>query len=637
VSTAGFQLAFTPKGSSTSYYARLDTNETQAWLAANDSLRDMDWQVPARSFPGAVTDLTFNLYTKDLPEIVLNRMVYPESGIMEWGFIYCIFSGAEVEAIKQAPTGTIAMWVTGPTTDTLNFDYMTLLASIPISEVGHNASGRITALADTDDKTTRHLCLFVDDRYWRANFAPNANIDGVPENWNLLINACVQSCVLANGGEPIVLPAIDPSYGVPGQYSDWMEICQYNAAVMLDAALKNTGMRIVRAINGNYSIITVDRAAQIENATTYTGHFLRSGGDWSRNQKGFQYLGSLPGSVTFYFPLWNANLSPIGPPYPPPGPQWLYQYDNDEGMYHVRSPLNTSYYYPINVTIAQAFADLGLPAPATPAWGGTRIFRDTARACGDETTEPGSGGNPPTNLGLLNSLALTVAGDYYLEKLYTLQQETWNGFIQPSGSGWFTYIYYMGLDCYTKVRGKAANVEFEQLMHDVDCYGSSSEGSSESSGSQGESTLCVADGNSPLGPAIPGALGTYAQYTTLHEKAVYTNGTMFYFTSAMGTNYISPDDPIADEALALKNAVYLVGPTGIGAALGPDDTGSVLVGPCGSGEPSGSGSAGSASGFCGYWLPPCPDGSCWHAEPIYDCNGNNTGTFQLVCGHGSGS
>ena len=112
-------------------------------------------------------------------------------------------------------------------------------------------------------------------------------------------------------------PGFDPpnsAYGTPSSYSDWAELYQYNASVMLDAALNNVGLHLVRNLSGGYSIITCAAANATELATSDASHFLRAGGNWSRWTKGAAYLGSLPNNVTIYFPIWDDVGEDSGAP-----------------------------------------------------------------------------------------------------------------------------------------------------------------------------------------------------------------------------------------------------------------------------------------------------------------------------------
>jgi hypothetical protein len=355
------------------------------------------------------------------------------------------------------------------------------------------------------------LALLCDERFWIANYSQGASAEQVPTNWHDMLQALLASCLKGSAPLGSSIPAVPSAYGFPSSYSDWLEFFQYNCAAMLEAALNNVGLMLIRSIGGVYSVITTENARTIENAQHYTNYFLRSGGNWSRNGRS-NYLGVLPASITFYYPMWDAsgasNNTVFGPDptgvFPPAGASWLFQWDNDEGMFHVRSPLNTTYYYPINVTIAQAFTHLGITPPTTPGLG-TKIIRDTARACGDANTSPNSGGIGPTNIDLLNALSLESASNYYLNKLYSLTHEVWNGLLLPSGSGFYSYTYYMGLDCWTKIVGDPANDEYEQLMHDLSCVETSSggSGSSGSSGLSGSGSGSSSPACSPWVPKCP--------------------------------------------------------------------------------------------------------------------------------------
>ena len=432
------------------YLALLETAELRELLERHNSLRDMNWQVPARSWPGAATDLTHPLFTKDLPPIELNKLYYPESGVMRWGWVYLLFTGEQIEAIKASPTGTLTLKLDDGSSDTLKFASWSLLASIPLWETGTNASGRISAIGD--DGQSLHLALFCDERFWTANYSAGADLPDVPGSWNELLAGLLAAC----GIDGVEVPQVSPDYGVPSRYSDWLEIFQYNAASMLDAALFNAGLLLVRGIDGKYKCLELAKADKLEADCTHDGHYLRAGGDWSRNGRATQYLGSLPASVTVYFPVWDeAGSAPSGG-FGKPGAAWFLQWNNDEGLYHVRSPLNATFYYPLTVELADAFQTAAKTAPKT-ANQGNKVFRESARALGED----------PANVADLAQLAKRLAADYYLRKLHGLRQETWNGLLAPSGSGWFTYIYCYGLNCCTKIVGNPANHEHEQLMHDV--------------------------------------------------------------------------------------------------------------------------------------------------------------------------
>ena len=471
-----YQLSFTPGGSEGSgagdtggsgleeaFPAVLDIAELQQLINTDNAFRDMDWQRPARGWPGAATDLTFPLFTKDMPPPELNRLYYPSSGATKWGYVYMAFTGAQIEEIKHNPTGTITLQTNngipseGAASDRLDFKNFTLLGSVPLWELAKSPdSGRVTAVSD--DTTTLHLCLFCDERFWFANYSDSTAAGVVGASWVSLITDLLTTLDINNpppASGTLTVPTLSGDYGFPSQFSDWIDSFQYNSAVMLDAALLNVGLMLIRNIDGTYALSNFIQSAELESNTTYNGHFLRAGGGWKRAavtpDLADSYLGSLPASVTFYFPMWDeagvTNVTMWGPAppgvYPPAGPSWLYQWNNDEGMFHVRSPLNTTYYYPVNVTINQAFGNFQAIPPRTPGLG-TKLFRESARACSTPSTDESTSshaGNPPTNIDAMKRLALQVASDYYLSKLYSLRQETWNGFIPPSGSGWFTYIY----------------------------------------------------------------------------------------------------------------------------------------------------------------------------------------------------
>ena len=173
MSGAAFQFAIY-NGGFGYVYPVLDTAELQAKIEADNSLSDMCWQLPARGWPGAATDVTHPLFTKDLPKIELNKLVYPEGGVMNWGYVYVALRGVDVEQVKKYPTCTLTLQTNDATNDTLQFANFTLVASIPLWEVGSNANaatgGRITAITDSTDDSTLHLCLFADERFWAANF-----------------------------------------------------------------------------------------------------------------------------------------------------------------------------------------------------------------------------------------------------------------------------------------------------------------------------------------------------------------------------------------------------------------------------------------------------------------------------------
>lgn len=491
------QFSFTPDASGDTFPAVLDIDALQDAISRDNNFKDMDWQRPARGWPGSATDLTYPLFTKDLPPIELNWLYYPSSGVCSWGFVYLAFTGEDIEKIKASPTGTIEL--AQSSTEKVVFENWTLVATVPLWEVGKNYGGRITSIGD--DAETLHLALFADDRYWKANYSRGLAWEEVPTTWSsLILQLTLAVGIEANAAS---LPDIPGDYGFPSPRSDWMEMFQYNSAVMLDAALLNVGLLIVRKPDGNYAFITTREADTIERNVDLSASFLRAGGNWARNKRSdaILYLG-LPENCVIQYPLWDDRPhNSSDPPYPPTGPQWLWQWDNDEGQYHVRSALNTTYYHPVSVNIADAFTYLGMDCPTTPNMG-TKLFRSTARAC----TESGDNAH---NLGNLMSLSIEVVAEWYLRKLWTLTQETWNGILQPSGSGWFIYIYYYGAtDCYTKVRGNALNAEYEQLMHDVDCEESSSESENESeseseSESEGPSSEGPSEGSSE-GPSSEG-------------------------------------------------------------------------------------------------------------------------------------
>jgi hypothetical protein len=478
--SATFQLSFEAYASGsdtlTVYPAILDTPEFYGMLARDNRLSDMCWQVPARGWPGAATDMTSPLFTRDLPPVELNKLVYPSGGVTRWGYIYCMFTGTQIEAIKNDPSGRIVMQTNDTASPVMTFENMTLVATMPLYEVGSNYGGRVTGVVHDSD--TLHLALFADERFWMANYAPSVDFENVPGDWGTLLTGCLIALSTVSNINPTI-PTIDTAFGTPSIYSDWMEMFQYNSAMMLDAAVYNVGLVLIRDTNGNYHLRSTEDAAALEDATQYTDSFLRAGGEWSRNGRHKQYLGSMPNAITVHFPIWDATGASSRPTdlaqdFPPSGAAWQYQWNNDEGLYHLRSPLNSTYYYPVEVTLAASFTAMGRTPPSTPGLG-TKIFRETAKACGES----------PTNLTILQNLAKAVASNYYLGKLYSLRQETWNSFIAPSGSGFYTYVYYMGLDTWTKIIGDPANDEVEQLMHDVECdeSESGSESSSESEGS----------------------------------------------------------------------------------------------------------------------------------------------------------
>lgn len=476
--TTNFQCVF---HADQDYAAIYPTAELETLVAKDNALYEQRWQLPQRATPGALTDLTFLQFVKDLPPVELNKLYYPEGGILNWGYVYLLFTGTQIESIKSNPTGTIK--IQSKAGDELDFALMTLAVTMPLYEVGSNTSGRITGV--NNDDHTLHIALFVDDRFYIANYSDNAMLCLGSSTWDNVVDACLGTLGIYVG----TYPAANSRYGVPSQYSDMIEVAEYPAANILDAALVNTGRIIIRNPNGQYSIKTLLAAYNLEEAVTYNGYYLRSGGDWSRNHRD-NYLGSIPLYVNCYFPTSyicstasgvTIASTTVGSSTTVPSTYlgsagcstyWSWQNQGTDPIAnHLRSPLNAYNYYGLSVSKATAFTDLGLVAPS--GGDGTKLFRCVSRAyiascnclCGSTYT--------PTNSTALAALALQIADDFYVRKLSSLCNETWNAIVPPSGTGLRDYLYYYGRDCWTKIRSTEANKDYEQFMQEVGstvCY-----------------------------------------------------------------------------------------------------------------------------------------------------------------------
>jgi hypothetical protein len=511
-----FQCSFSSGGNSVNFIS--PTPELRAWLDKNLNFADMKITLQARDFPGATTDVTFPLQNfKQKPE--LYKLVYPSSGVLNWGEMLVLISGNDLTKSQYINTGTLTLQSNAD--NKLEFANMTLALTIPITEIGENqTSGRIT---DTNDDFTLHLGLLVDERYFIANYSASDVADlGCQTDWNSLIAILLQDCLYKCAGiSQDITISIDDSYGVPSLYSDLDELGQTNAAVMLDAALLNCGLLLVRHINGNYEMLTYGDATDKETNTNYAvadddgtsstngeptsteniGYRMRAGGDWTRNGRNM-WRGDLPASCVFYFPIWDQDYQysytdndeeeydccfpPVGPdldndtPYGGWDNQW-----NDEKLYHLRSPLSANNYYTISVSKSQAFATAQLTMPNGQSYG-QKIFRETAK----------SKGNPPYNIMHLTDLANQLAADFYTRKYWSATNENWNLMVPPSGSGWFSYIYtFSDLDCTTRIVGDFINRDVEQLMHDT-CGSESSSSVSEISSSVSSSSSEISSSSS---------------------------------------------------------------------------------------------------------------------------------------------
>lgn len=505
------------------------TAELRNWLDHNLNFKDLRLTIQARNWPGATTDLTYPLQSPEKEKLELYKLTYPSSGIMHWSEMLVLISGDTLSTAQYIQKGTLQIQSSG--VNQLNFANMSLICTIPLMEVGEGqASGRITS---TNDDKTLHLGLLVDERFFMANYS--ASVDstlGCCGTWNDLIAELLQDCIYNCAGltQDVTVPDVDEAYGVPGLFSDLQELGETNAAIMLEAALMNVGMLIIRHINGQYEIKDYGAASDLEIATNYAsssdggasstngespaiphvGYCLRAGGSWDRNGRNI-WRGDLPASCVFYFPIWDqdyqytyndidfegedSNASEMDNIccFPPPyglvtlcdannedlTGAWKDQWDGltGEKLYHVRSPLNVINYYTITVTKHNAFLNNELSEPTGTATG-QKIFRESAKALG----------SPPNNIHFLSELASNLAGDFYSRKYWSATNENWNLMIPPSGSGWFTYIYtFNDLDCSTRIIGDWLNHDVEQLMHDV-CGSYSSSSESESSESESESS-----------------------------------------------------------------------------------------------------------------------------------------------------
>ena len=440
------------------------TQKIKKWIDKNVDLSQIKLTIPARSWPGAATDITYPL-NENTTSPGLYKLYYPSSGVSRWGEMWGLVSGTNLGQMIARQKDDLILQCSSATEDRINFEDWILAAAIPLAEFGNGSGGSDTGRIDsvTNEPETLHLVLFVDERFFYANYSASSTLDlGCANDWNGVVTD-----LLSDIGISASVPAISTSYGVPSNYSDLIESGQYNAAVMLDAVMLNIGCKLVRVPNATYVIKTYSTCNTVEKSVDLSDYTLRSGGDWSRNERSF-YLSTLPQDCKFYFPIWDVD-------------EGAWEAPDESTEFHLRSPLNSAYYYEHTITKSAAFTANGLDNPTSyNASNSSKVFRMTARAFGSS----------PTNLSAISAMATQYAADFYNRKYWSLRHETWNKIVAPSGSGWFDYVYYFCDDVYTKVIGEAANHDVEQLMPEL-CEDISSESSSSSSiSSESSSSLC---------------------------------------------------------------------------------------------------------------------------------------------------
>jgi hypothetical protein len=494
------------------------THELMSFIEKNHLLDDLRLTVNARNFPDAVTDITFPLNEPNKEKLELYKLVYPSSGVTKWGECLVLIAGKDLaEAQGNGGVGDLTFY---SDTNTENnsvwaFKDMYLAATIPLMELGVDQGGTGVATYGKinpyynaapgggdpvpDDKYTLHLGLIVDDRYFIANYI-GSTLDlqaGCESDWQTFVGNLLMECgITINNGKNNLptYPTIDPDYGSPSQYSDFQEMGQYSPAVMLEAALINCGLVLVRSIENEYYLMTYNDANGVETGENNYAETLSGGGNWNRNYRRL-YTSIMPTECIFHYPVWTEYSSSSSSLYSGEVDldlfesvqqckgRWSdehygeYQCDND---LHLRSPLNTHTYYTNKVSRTDAFKKSKIIDEGTrPVYGttrGSKYFRMTARAFG----------SPPTNVDKLAKLSLVLAADFYSRKWWSLLNESYNGILLPSDSGYFTYIYRFDLNnCSTNVVGNYGNLDVEQFMQEVceDSSSSSSESSSSESGS----------------------------------------------------------------------------------------------------------------------------------------------------------
>jgi hypothetical protein len=490
--TAAFQCTFNSANLSQTVRLISPTAELRDWIEHNFNLKDLKFTLNARNSPGALTDLTYPLNDPQKEKLEPYKFTYPSAGLMHWGECLVLINGNDLAAMQNIQQGTFILQ--SSPSNTLTFQNMFLVATIPICELGENQSGGRIGPSLPNDSKTLHLGLLVDERWFIANYSRSyyANL-GCQGSWadliNSLLNDSFNTCLSPDTYTLPTPPAISSAYGVPSLFSDLIELGEYPSGQLLESVLLNCGLMLVRYPNGNYEIQTYQASNTIESGTTYSQYVLRSGGDWNRWGRN-NWTGALPAQVCIHFPYWDETFynpgpeTAFGPPpltvYPPDGAPddafagaWMDQWYGDQ-IYHLRSPLDVINYFTITVNKSLAYSHNGLPQPTGNAFG-QKVFRETARAMG----------RPPQNVGQLSALATQIAADFYNRKYWSLWHETWNLLIPPSGSGWFTYVYeYHDRDCCTRILGDYLNHDVEQLMHDFCEVSEESEESEESAESE---------------------------------------------------------------------------------------------------------------------------------------------------------
>ena len=498
------------------------TPELLSFIDNNHLLDDLRLTVNARNFPDAVTDITFPLNEPDKEKLELYKLVYPSSGVTKWGECLVLITGNDLlDAQSSGGMGNLIFYSNTNTENSAvwSFKNMYLAATIPLMELGVDQGGtsvmtygKINPYYNSaptgsapmpDDKYTLHLGLIVDERYFIANYIGStlALQAGCETNWGVFVSRLLAECgisITSGKNNLPTSPTIDPDYGSPSQFSDFQEMGQYSAAVMLEAALINCGLVLVRSVDGDYYLMTFNDANGVETAEYNYAETLSGGGNWNRNYRRL-YTSIMPTECVFHYPVWTeysssslyageVNLD-LFESVPECKGRWSdeqyseYRCDND---LHLRSPLNSHTYYTNKVSRIDAFKKSQIIDETTRTVYGTtrgsKYFRMTARAMG----------SPPTNVGALAKLSLVLAADFYSRKWWSLLNESYNGMVTPSDSGYFTYIYRFGLNsCSTNVVGNYANLDVEQFMQEI-CPSSSSSliSSSSSSSSRSSSSHC---------------------------------------------------------------------------------------------------------------------------------------------------
>lgn len=475
------------------FWARID------FMLSFCDVRDV--QAPAR-WPGKNrTDLAWeNPPTYPRPRI--GQLFWP-CGASRWAIGHFLASGSQVKQIKtQVVDGSSYIGkdlilrcdgsdASNATTNSITAK-MYLLPPRPLG--GFN-----TPLDQTDAEKDSYLLTLVDIRYfWQ--WVP-VDVDGgtedTPQTWLDLYGLLATAL-----GVTLTAGSIDSKYGVVEPDSS-IFANKENTALILDAALANTGRVLAANYDGTFTIQKVIDARTAVKTTRDTWKDERQSGGpvltLDSATPDFWRKAVLPSTVVVTFPQW---LDGVG--YYKPSPQyrgWIL--DGYNGIY-------TS---TVDMT---ALTDYSQYIGTSLTW--KKTFHDTAKAIYPDATAV-TDEDDPNNKTDLDDLAKQLAKDY-ADALIARLDESYPGMVPwtPDGLNDVLFVHQLE-DSWTRVQGRPWNTGVEEMQH-----GFGPLPNSESSTVKLIRTVAgvVGDGPDGVSALLDSPTGVYGYYSYVQEWSKIT-------------------------------------------------------------------------------------------------------------------